>query len=161
MDKEKPKLYRRRYIPDECILLKDDVILHQDDKLIITKWKTLKPRKDFDHGCSCFYLDKGIKISRFFDEEGELLFHYCDVIETHYDPEENAYIFNDLLADVIVYDNGFVKVLDVGEIAEAVDEGIITVAQAMNALRILDELLTLIYKGEFMQLAGVFERYIF
>ena len=31
------KLYRRRLIPAECILLKDDIILEQNDEIIVTK----------------------------------------------------------------------------------------------------------------------------
>ena len=34
------KIYRRRMIPDECILLKDDIILEQTKDLIVTKWNT-------------------------------------------------------------------------------------------------------------------------
>ena len=48
-----PILYRKRLIPDECVLLKDDVILYRDDQMIVTGWHTLKPRKDLHHGCSC------------------------------------------------------------------------------------------------------------
>ena len=31
------KLYRKRIIPEEMILLKDDIVLHQDTSIIITK----------------------------------------------------------------------------------------------------------------------------
>ena len=37
-------IYRKRLIPNECIPLKNDIILHADDLLLITKWNTLKPR---------------------------------------------------------------------------------------------------------------------
>ena len=30
----------------ECILLKDDELLYRDEKTIITRWNTLKPKKD-------------------------------------------------------------------------------------------------------------------
>ena len=36
---DKLQIFRKRYIPDECIFLKDDIIIHQDDEHIITKWK--------------------------------------------------------------------------------------------------------------------------
>lgn len=38
-------LYRKRIIPDECILLKDDLILSCDEEHIITTWKALRPKK--------------------------------------------------------------------------------------------------------------------
>ena len=60
------KLYRKRYIPNESILLKDDNILFADDKLIITSWKTLKPRKDISYGYSAYFIDKGFKVSKMF-----------------------------------------------------------------------------------------------
>lgn len=41
------KIYRKRMIPDECILLKDDIILEKTDDIIVTKWNTLKPRRVF------------------------------------------------------------------------------------------------------------------
>ena len=41
-----PILYRRRIIPNECVLLKDDIILSCDDKRIVTSWNSLHPKKD-------------------------------------------------------------------------------------------------------------------
>ena len=35
-----PILYRRRIIPEECILLKDDRILFCDEDHIVTAWNT-------------------------------------------------------------------------------------------------------------------------
>ena len=34
MDKNNLLLYRRRYIPDELILLKDEIILYADENII-------------------------------------------------------------------------------------------------------------------------------
>ena len=39
-------LYRKRFIPCETNYLKDDKIVYMDENIIITKWDTLKPRKD-------------------------------------------------------------------------------------------------------------------
>ena len=65
-----PILYRKRIIPDECIALKDDVILYIDDEIIVTKWNVLNPRTDFTHGYSCYFLSKNIKVSKFLKENG-------------------------------------------------------------------------------------------
>lgn len=69
----RPILYRKRLIPEECVLLKDDRVLHRDEKIIVTGWNTLKPRKDLHHGFSCYYLQEGIKVSRFYREDNSLL----------------------------------------------------------------------------------------
>lgn len=106
------KLYRKRIIPDECILLEEDVILYHDQEVIITKWNTIRPKKTLHHGYSCYFLERGYKVSKFYDHDGNLISWYCDIIKTDYDPEENAYTFTDLLIDVIVYPDGFVRVVD-------------------------------------------------
>ena len=62
----KPTLYRNRLIPLESILLTNDEILYHDDKKIITFWKTLHPKSDLAYGYSCYFLDRGFKISRFY-----------------------------------------------------------------------------------------------
>ena len=32
------QIYRKRLIPEECILLKDDIIVEQNEDYILTKW---------------------------------------------------------------------------------------------------------------------------
>lgn len=142
---DRVQLYRKRFIPDEVVFLKDDIILEMDEDKIITKWNTLKPRNDFARGCSYYYLKKGYKISKIIDKFGDLVYYYCDIIDINFVEEKNAYIFTDLLADVIVYEDGTVRVVDLAEIAEALDQSLITQELAKKALRILDELLNIIY----------------
>lgn len=148
----KPTLYRKRLIPMETIELKDDEILVLNDDVIVTKWNVLKPRKDFTKGFSCYFLQKGYKISKFLDNDGKLVYYYCDIIDYKYLQESNTYIFTDLLADVIIYENGFVKVVDLCEISRAVEEGSMTLDMVKNALDSLDELLNTIYDGKLKSL---------
>ena len=142
------KLYRKRYIPDEIVELKDDVITYQNEDVMVTKWDVLHPKAKFSHGVSCYYLKEGYKVSKFFNDKNELVYYYCDIIQAVYEAENDAYIFHDLLADVIIYENGFVKVVDLGEIADALEQGLITERKAKLALRRLDALLEKIYNGE-------------
>ena len=146
------KLYRRRFIPDEKIYLKDDKIIYTDNKKIITKWNTLKKRNDFAKGISCYFLDKGIKVSKFMKEDNELVYWYCDIIDWEYNDEENSYTFNDLLVDVVIYPDGSVKVLDLGEISEAMARELIGNERVKNALKTTDKLLNIIYEGRFDEL---------
>ena len=121
-----PILYRKRLIPEECILLKDDVILYRDDRIIVTSWHSLKPRKDLHHGYSCYYLDKGIKVSKFYRPDNTLLYWYCDIVDYDYSPDTDTYVVTDLLADVIVYPDGFVKVVDLDELVTALENGLLS-----------------------------------
>lgn len=145
----RPRLFRRRFIPDENIELKDDMILALEPNLIITSWNVLKPRRDISRGVSAYFIDKGIKVSKVFDNAGQMVYWYCDIIETHYDEKENIYTFNDLLIDVIVYPDGQVEVLDMDEFADAMEQGILSVGTIAHAMRATDDLLHTIYAREF------------
>ena len=144
-------LYRKRFIPMETILLKDDNIVFQNEDVIVTKWNALKPREDFSKGISCYFLKEGYKISRFINKNDNIVYHYCDIIETEYIVQNNTYIFIDLLADVLIYENGFIKVVDIAEIAEALEKNILSLDLAKKALYRLDALLTIIYNGTWKQ----------
>lgn len=154
-----PILYRKRLIPEECVLLKDDRLLYRDEEIIVTAWNTLKPRKDLHHGRSCYYLREGIKVSRFYDENGSLLYWYCDIVNYDYDAGTDTYVITDLLADVIVYPDGFVKVVDIDELATAKEAGLLTDAMLTKALLTLSHLLQIIYDGGFEKLQEPLERY--
>lgn len=153
------KLYRKRLIPKECIWLKDDTILYQDEHQIVTSWNTLKPKKNLHHGISCYCLDYGYKVSKFYDKNNTFLSWYCDIIETYYDALENSYIFTDLLADVIIYPDGFVKVVDLDELSLAIDQNIITIEQLKYSLTTLDSLLQRIYNGKLEQTIKFIEQF--
>ncbi len=154
-----PILYRKRLIPEECVLLKDDRLLYRDEDIIVTAWNTLKPRRDLHHGCSCYYLREGIKVSRFYEESGSLLYWYCDIVDYDYRAETDTYVITDLLADVIVYPDGFVKVVDIDELATAKEAGLLTDAMLKQALLTLNRLLQIIYDGGFEKLQEPLEKY--
>ncbi len=153
------QLYRKRIVPEECILLKDDIILYQDTDIIVTKWHALKPKKDLHHGFSCYFLKKGYKISKFYDATDSLLYWYCDIVSHTYNEETDTYIFTDLLADVIVYPDGRVKVVDLDEVADALALNKITSEEAQEALRKLDYLLNIIYRDEFASVCKNLEQF--
>ncbi len=153
-----PTLYRKRLIPKECVLLKDDVILGMNEERIITKWNTLKPKKNLDHGYSIYFLKEGFKISRFLRADGSLLYWYCDIIKTDYDGATDTYVFTDLLADVIIYPDGTVKVVDIGEIAEAMEKDEISKDEILSLLKSIDKLLDIVYSGRLQEYAAEIER---
>lgn len=152
------QIYRKRLIPAECILLKDDIIVEQNETVIITKWKTLNPKTSFSHGCSCYFLKEGIKISKFYRHDNSLLYWYCDVVSYDYNAEENALLVTDLLADVIIHPDGAVQVVDLDELAEAFDDGLITAEQMSACLRQLNNLLTIVYRDKFDRLQDHLEK---
>lgn len=151
------KLYRKRIIPDECLLLENDRILYHDQEVIVTKWDTIRPKKTLHHGYSCYFLERGFKVSKFYDHENNLISWYCDIIDHTYDRETNTYVVTDLLVDVIVYPDGFVRVVDLDELADAARDSLISAEQMQLALRRTDKLLSLIYKGAFEKLKQYIE----
>ena len=152
-------LYRRRLIPEECVPLLQDTILRRETGLIVTSWKTIRPKKELDHGFSCYYLEDGYKISRFYRADHTLMFCYCDIISSYYEENTNSLIVTDLLADVVIYPDGKVQVVDLDELAAALDAGLITTAQLKQALRSLDALLSRIYEGQLDLLLSPLEEF--
>lgn len=152
----KLKLFRKRFIPYETVYLKDDEVLLYENDMIITKWNTLKPRNDIARGISCYFLNRGFKISKVYNQKDELVYWYCDIIETQ--KQEDAYIFNDLLVDVILYKDGLVKVVDLDELADALEENLINDDMLKKALRQLNELLVIIYSNQFDTLKQYIEQ---
>lgn len=146
------QIYRKRLIPAECILLKDDVIVDADDEVVITKWNTLNPKTTFDHGCSCYFLNEGIKVSKFYRADNTLLYWYCDIVDYEYRDTDNTLTVTDLLADVIIYPDGRVKVMDLDELAEALDRNLISGELLSACLRRLHNLLSLIDRDKFDRL---------
>ena len=152
-----PKLYRKRFIPDEIVELRDDRIVYHEGNIMITEWDVLHPKAKFSQGVSCYFLEDGYKVSKFLNDQEELVYYYCDIIDTTYNAQENSYLFTDLLADVIVYDSGFVKVVDLAELADMLDEGVITEELVKKCLRRLEKLLEIIYGGNFDELTKYLE----
>lgn len=151
------KIYRRRIIPEECILLKDDIIIAQDEETLITTWNTLHPKASFSHGCSCFFLKEGIKVSKLYRSDNTLLHWYCDIVDYSCD-QEGVLTYTDLLADVVVHPDGSAKVLDLDELAEAVERGLITKEQTTRCLNSLHHLLGLVYREKFDRLQAPLEK---
>lgn len=153
------QLYRRRLIPDELILLKDDIVLSQTPETIVTKWKTIRPKPDFDHGLSCYFLEEGFKVSKFYRTDGSLLYTYCDIVEYVLDSEKNTVTVTDLLADVVIFPDGFVKVVDLDELADAFEKRLISETQLNDSLRKLNRLLGLIYQDKFDKMVAPLEKW--
>lgn len=146
---KKPIVLRRRYIPFEVVDISCDELLFRNESLLVTKWTSIKPRTDFYGGISFTFLDRGYKLGRFYDQNGRFLYWYCDIVEVRYDQTSDTYTLNDLLVDIKVLPDGEVRLLDADELAEALEEGLISNVQACMALKTMDVLLRLIYAGSF------------
>lgn len=153
----KKTLYRKRFVPLETVALKDDRILFESDTRIVTCWKSLKPRKDIGSGISAYFIDKGIKVSKVFAPDGSFVHWYCDMIRTVF--EADSIIFEDLLIDVIIDPDGRVHVVDAGEAADALRDGLITADMLCASLRSMDALLTDIDAGHFCEYTDLIETY--
>lgn len=146
---KKPIILRQRFIPFETVDITSDELLYRDDKLLITRWKAIRPRNDFTGGVSYTFLEEGFKVGRFYSSEGDLVFWYCDIIEVDYDEKLDQYTLIDLLVDIKVMPDGRVRLLDADELATAAEQGLVTMNQVCSALRRMDHLLSIIYSGNF------------
>lgn len=146
------QIYRKRLLPNECILLKDDIIVEANDEVIITTWKTLNPKTTFNHGSSCYFLKEGIKVSKFYRCDDSLLYWYCDIVDYDFDTLKDTLTVTDLLADVIIHPDGSVKIMDLDELADAMEQGLISNELMSTCLRRLHHLLSLIDCDKFRNL---------
>ena len=74
---------------------------------------------------------------------------HISIIDTSYDAVSDTYIFTDLLADVIIENDGRVRVVDLDELGDALTENIISCELMSDALHKLNNLLAAIYNGTF------------
>ena len=155
-----PTLYRKRIIPNECVKLKDDIILHMDEDVLLTKWQTLKPRSDFHHGYSLYMFKEGIKISKFLCEDDSLYYWYCDIVEFFEDKEAGTLTVTDLLVDITIDEQDRMDVLDVDELSDAYEQGLITDEQFHTSVKRLGDLLKTIHDGGFDRYKERIDRYL-
>ncbi|BBF44736.1 hypothetical protein lbkm_3470 [Lachnospiraceae bacterium KM106-2] len=144
-------IYRKRFIPNETVLLKDDVILSETSEQVLTSWKTLKPRKDISHGVSAYILEKGYKISKIYNSSNDLVYWYCDIIESSWDHNSNELTTIDLLVDILIYPDESIHILDLDELQDAFNQGIISQYEFEHALIITQNLLKELRSGTFKQ----------
>ena len=152
-------LYRKRIIPDECILLKNDHIVSFENNRRVTTWSALHPKKDLHHGISCYFLEHGIKVSKFYYEDGRLLYWYIDIITHSWNEDKSSLTVIDLLADVLIYPDGFVKVVDLDELVTALECRSLSLDTLKASLRQLDKLLHIIYGGQLNTLTYYITQY--
>lgn len=145
------KIYRKRYVPNEIVDISGDEVVYRDSEKLITKWKPIKPREDFGSGESCVYFKHGWKVSKFFNTDGSLKYWYCDIINYEYYESEDKYIINDLLLDVIVYEDEHYEILDEQELEEALKDGIVTKEIAEEARMKLENLIRVIEANKFKE----------
>jgi len=139
-----PKLFRVRYMPYEVVELFSDRILFMDNRILITSWEPIHPRDDIMSGISCVFLEEGWKINAMKDAQGNITW-YCDIVDVRYDAEEDALYFHDLLVDVVLRKGARLEVLDLDELAEAYEQGLVTKEQLLLALKRCNKLLQKIY----------------
>lgn len=148
------RIFRKRFCPKECIELSDDIRLFEGEHLLITQWKTIRPKKELSHGLSLYLPEDGLKISRFLRANGELLYWYCDIISAE-PGEEGGTVFTDLLVDIVVYPDGKLQIWDLGEAGDVLRRGEISPELLADSLRQTDDLLRIIYRGRFPALQQV------
>ena len=153
-------LYRKRLIPNENVLLNKDLILFADEHKIVTKWKTIHPRKDIDHGYSLYLPDEGYKISKFLKSDGSFHKWYCDIVEFYFDKEDNSCTTLDLLLDITITDKGVIRLLDIDELAQAHAEGLLDNELMYKSLIRADKLLKTAYSGGFKKYSDILDSFI-
>ena len=114
--------------------------IHRDQVEYTAAKKRLLPR---------YCLKEGIKVSKFYRPDETLLYWYCDIVDYDINVEENTCTTTDLLVDVLVYPDGSSRILDLDELADAHERGLINDKTLYEALKRADKLVSDIYAGKF------------
>lgn len=146
---------RKRLIPDEEVDISSDELISCNGSVLVTRWFPIKPRRDIGWGVSHTDIEKGYKISAVHDGEGDFGYWYVDVISTKYYPDENKYVFTDLLVDVRIYPGKEPEILDMDELEDAKKRGIVSVDDYNTALFIVDSVVKLYREGGFPDLLKI------
>ena len=154
-----PRLFRKRIIPAECLPLDKDEIVSFENNRLVSKWHAIRPKKDLHHGISCYFFEDGFKVSKFYTEDGTLLYWYCDIISTSYNEESRSYVFTDLLVDILVYEDGSVRVVDLDELAQFIELEKISKKEVVYCLNCASNLLKDIDHGSFAAYQDIINRY--
>ena len=85
------------------------------------------------------------------------MYWYCDIVDYDFQEDTNSLIVTDLLADVVVYPDGFTKVLDLDELALAAERQLCDSSKL--ALRHVDSLLRIIYEDKFDTLTSYIDKW--
>ena len=99
-------------------------------------------------------------MSKFYREDNSLLYWYCDIVDYTYRETGEELLVTDLLADVVIYPDGYIKVLDLNELAVAIEQTLCEPHIITQALRKLDNLLNLIYDDKFDTLTSYIEKWV-
>lgn len=151
------QIYRKRFQPDECVLLKDDEIIYSDASYICTKWDTLKPRNDFDNGASIYDIEHGVKVSKFCKND-EIVYYYIDIIEMEYNEEDDTYLCTDYVLDIILEtDLSKYKILDEDEFDELIEKGMFNTKQITDTYNKLNFMKNCIDNDHFNFYLKIFE----
>ena len=84
---------------------------------------------------------------------------YASDVDYEIDEEAGTCITTDLLVDVIIMPDGFVKVMDLDELADAVQAGYIDTDTLQRALLRTNTLLNSIYRNEFITYKQMIEEF--
>ena len=152
------QIYRKRLIPAETVLLKDDCILRQETNLIVTSWQAFHPRPDLMRGFSCYYTEDHLKVSRMIHDDDS--FHwYIDIADYTWNDAHDSLTMTDLLADVIIDPDGAIRVMDLDELADAHTQELISDDLLKKSLYTLDKLLQELYANGISRLAKPLSSY--
>lgn len=87
------------------------------------------------------------------------MYWYCDIVDYDFQEDTNSLIVTDLLADIVVYPDGFTKVLDLDELALAAERQLCDSSKITLALRHVDSLLRIIYEDKFDTLTSYIDKW--
>lgn len=119
------KLLKHKLVPPSSEDISGDEVLYFDLDFLVTRWKPAKSNMNIGAAVSLLCVKSGVQISKKYNREGKFVYYYCDMVKTHWDPETETFEVTDLIADLIVFPDSELRLIDLEEFQEAYQSKVI------------------------------------
>lgn len=146
---EYSKRYKMKLTSNKLEDISDDKVLFQNDEIMVTDFSPKSSSMGTSRVLSFCLFKNNWQISANFDQEGHFRYWYCDIVDYSVNRENNSLTITDLAADVAVFPDNYVSVMDLDELGELIDTESISKEMSVKALKSAQALLKLVYDGQF------------
>ncbi len=143
------KIFKQKFIPEKIYDISDDEVIFFNNEFMITSWEATNSEMGVKKALSLTSFSNGYQISKKFNKENEFMYWYCDIVKAWHDREKNEIWIQDLIADVILFPDKALQVIDLPELVEARKNGLITEVLFQECHKSILSLVSSVIHGNF------------
>lgn len=148
-------LLKHKLVPQGTVDITNDKILFFDGNFLVTQWKPENSNMNISSAISLVSIKDGYQISKKFDSNNKFVYWYCDIVKTKWTKETSCLEITDLIIDLVVFPNYQVNCIDLDELTDAKEKGLISSMDFNWAKESSLKLLQKVIEGEFPSKANL------